>query len=136
MGLLLNGSFASSANAQIRLIKPTGGSELFTSIQGLKLDDEINAVLVQAIGSYGPVGSTDGDVKATGELSMPFQEMQYFEDQLASLHPNGSSGLVKFGITVTVSNGVDPTIIVKGGKCRMLKRMFELTKGSPEPIVS
>jgi len=42
---------------------------------------------------------------------------------------------VKFGITVTVSNGVDPTIIVKGGKCRMLKRMFELTKGSPEPIV-
>lgn len=135
MGLVLNGNYVSSANAQVRLTAAGGGSNLFTSIQSLKMDDEVNPVLVMAIGSYAPVGSTDGDYKATGELGMPLQEMQFFHESLAALHPLGSISLVKFDVTVVISNNIDPSITVVMRKCRIMKRGVELAKGSAEPLI-
>lgn len=135
MGLILQGSYVSSANAQIRIAKPGGGAEMFTAMQTMKLDEEVNAALVEAIGSYGPIGSTDGVVKATGEFGMPIQEMVYLDEILAATHPTGSIALVKFTITVTISNGVDPTITIKAFKCRKLKRTNELTKGTADPTI-
>jgi hypothetical protein len=135
--VVLNGAFLSSSNLQIRLQAVGGGSNLFTSITTLKLDDEVDPQLVKAIGSYGAIGSTDGTYKASGEMSAPTQIIQYFFDLLAAADPTGSRSAAKtlFNITGTCSNGIDPTYKLEARQCKVMKRADEFTGGDSKPLV-
>lgn len=134
--VVLFGSFLSAANSQVHIQPVGGGSSLYVAIQNLKLDDEIDPVLVQAMGSYGSIGATDGQYKPNGEITMPVQEAQYFRDQLSARHSNKSWGLVIFNLTVTVSNGVDPSYDVEARKCRAIKANDDFVGGDPKALVN
>jgi hypothetical protein len=131
---LLNGTYVSPANCQTRIVIPGGNSILLVGLQKLDLKEVISPELVDAAGSYGPVGSTDGNYKPGGNISIALQEFQFIRDTLSALHPTKSHGLVKFDIQVTITNGVDPTLNVAARKCRLIESDISFGAGDSKHL--
>lgn len=116
MGMKLNGNYVAAANCTIRIDR-----DLFTDTQELNITSKIDPVFVKAIGSPVPVGRTDGEEEASGDITMPAQQMAFLRKRLAAKHSSGSYGLVEFDIRVQMNNGRDPIVEVVARKCRLLE---------------
>jgi hypothetical protein len=134
--VIVNGAFFSSSNMQLRVQAVGGGSNLFTSFDSLNLEDEVDPVLVHAIGSVGAIGATDGTYKASGGLEAPTAAMQYLWNILSAADPTGSKSPSRtiFNITGIVTNNVDPSYKLEVRKCRLIKLSDAFKGGDPKQL--
>lgn len=123
MALNLNGVFHSFANAKIKIVNDT-----FVGIGALNFKDSLEGESVQGSGSV-PLGETQGDYKAEGDMEMVTAEMNNLRDKLASMHKRGFYALVYFDIVITIDNEVDPPFVIKLVKCRLKGEESSWAKG-------